>query len=83
MDLADFLDIRMRPDHYYESQFVIHRQQILDMTEWCRQHTSPGRYNLYFYPHQDVPETLVPDLRSGSFWFEQQEDFVLFELKWR
>jgi hypothetical protein len=77
-------DIQMRPNRYYRALFRdIPRQQVLDMTEWCSNHVSAGGFNLNFYPHEAVPDTLVPDLRSGSFWFELREDFVLFELRWR
>lgn len=77
-------DIQMRPNRYYRSLFRdIPRQQVLDMVEWCCDHNSAGGFNLSFYPHEEVPDTMVPDFRSGSFWFELEQDFVLFELRWR
>jgi hypothetical protein len=84
VERADAFDVQMRPDRYHESRFEdISRQRVIDMAEWCLQHRSTGQYHLYFYPHEDIPDTMVPDPRSGSFWFDRAEDRVLFELTWR
>jgi hypothetical protein len=84
VERADAFDVQMRPHRYHESRFEdIPRQQVLDMIGWCRQHDGSGRYHVNFYPHEDIPDTLVPDPRTGSFWFDHAEDRMLFELTWR